>query len=95
MISITTEGTSDGNTASIQYMLTPLESHVCTAVQPDTASRERKCVDTTGPALVPWAGHFQCKNTNTFFEQYAWKQFFSNSTRKVLWFEITKMPIPV
>ena len=22
--------------------------------------RERKCADTTGTVLVPWAGHFQC-----------------------------------
>ena len=22
--------------------------------------RERKCADTTGTLLVPWAGHFQC-----------------------------------
>ena len=24
------------------------------------AYRERKCADTTGTVLVPWAGHFQC-----------------------------------
>jgi len=23
---------------------------------------ERKCADTTGTVLVPWAGHFQCWN---------------------------------
>jgi len=24
------------------------------------AHRERKCADTIGTVLVPWAGHFQC-----------------------------------
>ena len=24
------------------------------------ANRERKCADTIGTVLVPWAGHFQC-----------------------------------
>jgi len=26
-----------------------------------TSYRERKCADTVGTVLVPWAGHFQCK----------------------------------
>ena len=29
---------------------------------------DRKCVDTIGTVLVPWAGHFQCYNINIFFE---------------------------
>jgi len=31
--------------------------HTCTLL---ARYRERKCADTTGTALVPWAGHFQC-----------------------------------
>ena len=26
----------------------------------DERHRERKCADTIGTVLVPWAGHFQC-----------------------------------
>jgi len=29
-------------------------------VQNYVRNRERKCADTTGTVLVPWAGHFQC-----------------------------------
>jgi len=28
--------------------------------KPTVVNRERKCADTTGTVLVPWAGHFQC-----------------------------------
>ena len=31
--------------------------------------RERKCADTIGTLLVPWAGRFQCYNVNLFFKQ--------------------------
>jgi len=52
--------------------------------------RERKCADTIGTVLVPWAGHFQyifrIKYTETIL---------SISTRKLLCFEITKMLIAV
>ena len=33
-----------------------------TAVSRPNSHRERKCADTTGTVLVPWAGHFQCEN---------------------------------
>jgi len=26
----------------------------------EISNRERKCADTIGTVLVPWAGHFQC-----------------------------------
>jgi len=29
--------------------------------------RERKCADTIGTVLAPWAGHFQCESMNIFF----------------------------
>ena len=59
------------------------------------ANRERKCADTIGTVLVLWAGHFQCKNINRpiFFQVKYTEAILSNSTRKLLWFEITKMLI--
>jgi len=58
--------------------------------------RERKCADTIGTVSVPWADRFQCKNINIFFSNKIYgSNFFSNGTRKLLWFEITKMPIAV
>ena len=27
-------------------------------------SRERKCADTIGTVLIPWADHFRCYNIN-------------------------------
>ena len=30
-------------------------------------NKERKCADTTGTVLVPWAGRFQCRNINIVF----------------------------
>ena len=30
-------------------------------------NRERKCADTIGAVLVPWAGHFQCAVSSTHF----------------------------
>ena len=30
-------------------------------------NKEPKCADTTGTALVPWAGRFQCRNINIVF----------------------------
>jgi len=44
---------------------------------------------------VPWAGHFQCQNINIFFQIKYAEAILSNSTRKLLWFEITKMLIAV
>ena len=52
--------------------------------------RERKCADTIGIVLVPWAGPFQCYNINRYTAAIS-----SNSTRKLLWFEINKMLIAV
>ena len=56
-------------------------------------NRERKCAETIGTVLVPWAGHFQRQNTNMFLQQNIRKQFLSNSTRKLMSFKITEMLI--
>jgi len=56
--------------------------------------KERKCADTAGTVPVPCAGHFQWQNINIFFK-YNTEAILSNSTRRLLWFEITKMPIAV
>ena len=52
--------------------------------------KERKCADTTGTVLVPWANAkiqiLQIKYTEAVL---------SNSTRKLLWFEISKMLVAV
>jgi len=45
--------------------------------------------------LVSWAGHFQGENINAFFQRKWTEAILSNSTRKLLWFEITKMLIGV
>ena len=58
-------------------------------------NRERKCADTIGTVPVPSAGHFQCRNINIFFSTKYTEAILSNSTRKLLWFEITKMLIAV
>ena len=52
--------------------------------------RERKCADTIGTVLVPWAGHFNAKY-KYIFQIKCTKAILSNSTRKLLWFEITEM----
>ena len=44
--------------------------------------RLRKCADTIGTVLVPWASHFQIIFTDALL---------SSSTRKLLWFEISKI----
>jgi len=54
-------------------------------------SQGTKCADTIGTVLVPWAGHFQCLNTNIFFQIKYTEAILSDSTRKLLWFKITKM----
>ena len=53
--------------------------------------------DTTGTVPVPSAGHFQCSDINIrlFFHIKYTEAILSNSTRKLLWFEITKMQIAV
>jgi len=56
---------------------------------------ERKCADTIGTVLILWAGHFQYWNINIFFQIKYTQAMLSNSTRKLLWFEITKMLIAV
>ena len=40
-------------------------------------------------------GHFQCSNINIFFQTEYAEAILSNSTRKLLWFEISKMMIAV
>jgi len=52
--------------------------------------RERKCADTIGTVLVPWAGYFQSLILIHFQIKYT-ETILSNSTQKLLWFEITKM----
>ena len=42
-------------------------------------TRERKCADTIGTVLVPWAGHFQCHNINIFLEWNIRKRFYRNA----------------
>jgi len=60
-----------------------------------TDDRERKCVDTIGTVLVRRAGHFQCQSINIFFQIKYTEAISPNSTRKLLRFEISKMPIAV
>jgi len=55
---------------------------------------ERKYADTIRTVPVPSDGHVQCWNFNTFFKKYT-EAISSNSTWKLLWFEITKMLIAV
>jgi len=55
----------------------------------------RKCADTVGTVLVPSADHFKCWNIDIFFQIKYAEAILSNSTRKLLWFEITKMLITV
>ena len=52
--------------------------------------RERKCADTIGTVLVPWAGNF-----HLYLEIKYSVAILSNRTRELLWFEITKMLIVV
>jgi len=56
---------------------------------------ERKCADTIGTVPVPLVGHFQYINIKIFSDKIYRSSFISNSTRKLLWFEITKMLIAV
>jgi len=56
-------------------------------------NRKRKCADTTGTVLVPRAGHFPWWNINKYIFQIKYTEAIlskSNSTRKLLWFGITK-----
>ena len=55
---------------------------------------ERKCVDTIGTVLVLWAGHlFRMVKYKYIFQIKYTEAIFSNTTGKLLWFEITKMLI--
>ena len=57
-------------------------------------NRERKCADIIGTVPVPWAGHFQWKDINNYIFQIKYTDvILSNSTRKLLRSEITKMMI--
>jgi len=46
-------------------------------------NRERKCADTIGTVLVPWAGHFQCWNINILLQIKYMEAILSNSIRKL------------
>ena len=58
-------------------------------------NRERKCVDTIGTVLVPWAGRrpFPMLQHKYIFQVKSTEAILSNCTRKLLWFEITEMMI--
>ena len=57
---------------------------------------ERKCADTIGTVQLTWAGHFQSQNTKFFKNRLKYTEaIVSNSTRKLLWFEMTKVLIAV
>jgi len=49
-----------------------------------------------GTVPFPWAGHFpMLKYKYIFFQIKYMEAILSNSSRRLLWFEITKMPIAV
>ena len=57
---------------------------------------ESACADTSGTVPVLWTGHFQISNINIFFFQIKYTEaILSDSTWKLLWFEITKTLIAV
>ena len=45
---------------------------------------ERKCADTVGTVLVPWAGHFQCWNTNMFSNEIYGSNFITQHSETVV-----------
>jgi len=53
---------------------------------------ERKCADTIGTVPVPWAGHFQRKNINTFSKWNIRKQFYQTALRNCYRFIRLKLP---
>ena len=55
--------------------------------------REQKCADTVGTVLVFWP--FTMLKYNYIFQIKYTKAILSNSTRKLLWFAITKLLIAV
>ena len=59
--------------------------------------RERKCADTIGTVLVPCMGWSfpVLKYKYIFFQIKYTEAILSNSTRKLLWFDVTKMLIAV
>ena len=59
--------------------------------------RARKCVDIIGTVLVPWAGQwpFPMQKYKCIFQIKYTEAILSNSIRKLLWFEITRMMIAV
>jgi len=57
-----------------------------------TPHRERKCADTTGTVLVPWAGRIQCKKCKYIFQIKCTETISSNSTRKLLLFGDAAFP---
>jgi len=50
-----------------------------------------KLVGNVGTVLVPWAGDWQCQKCKYIFQIKYTEAIFSNSTRKLLWFETTKI----
>ena len=66
----------------------------CRCVVCRRGHRERKCADTIGTVLVPWIGLPMLKYKYIFQKKYT-EAILSNSTRKLLWFEISKMLIAV
>jgi len=58
-------------------------------------NRERKCADTVGTVLVPWAGHFQRYNNKYIFKIKYTEAALSSNTHKLFWFEISKKLIAV
>jgi len=58
-------------------------------------NRERKCADTIGTVLVPVRWPFPMLKCKYIFSNKIYDAVLSNSTRKLLWFEITKMLIAV
>ena len=61
----------------------------------EEARKERNCADTIGTVLTAWAGHFQCWNITILMQINFTEAILSNSTRKLLRFEITETLIAV
>jgi len=57
--------------------------------------RERKCADTIGTVPVPWAGHFPMPKYKYIFQTKYTEAILPDSTRKLLWVEISKMLVAV
>ena len=69
----------------------PSERRLCLFIR----YRERKCADTIGTVPVPCDGHVPMLKYKYVFEIKYAEAILSNSPRKLLWFETTKMLIAV